>query len=126
MPADWPLLPFVGYQPSVMFTEGAEHQRRAGAIGDALAAVDQFELRPHCQRIADGLIDAFAGSRRGGPDRRSTRNQMPMLAVVRSCAACPTAEDPEQLVRDLAISLDAGRRTRSPRTCGCRSAWRDW
>jgi len=30
---DWPLMPFVGWAPSVMFAEGVEHQRRAGAIG---------------------------------------------------------------------------------------------
>ena len=32
---DWALMPWVGYQPSVMFAEGAEHRRRAGAIGEA-------------------------------------------------------------------------------------------
>ncbi|MER7205230.1 cytochrome P450, partial [Streptomyces sp. NPDC000188] len=64
IPADWPLMPFVGYQPSVLFTEGAEHQRRAGVITEALEAVDQFELARDCERIADQLIDAFAGSGR--------------------------------------------------------------
>lgn len=62
VPEDWPLLPFVGYQPSVMFAEGVEHQRRAGAIGEALDAVDQFELRSLCERIADELIDQFVGT----------------------------------------------------------------
>ena len=56
IPPDWPLLPFVGYQPSVLFTEGAEHRRRAGAISEALGAVDQFELRARCEHIADELM----------------------------------------------------------------------
>jgi cytochrome P450 len=36
IPADWPLLPYVGYQASVLFTEGPEHQRRSGVITQAL------------------------------------------------------------------------------------------
>lgn len=62
VPENWSLLPFVGYQPSLMFTEGAEHQRRTGAIGAALDATDQFELRQLCEGVADRLIDGFAGS----------------------------------------------------------------
>ncbi|MBE9376476.1 cytochrome P450 [Saccharopolyspora sp. HNM0983] len=62
VPDDWPLMPFVGYTPSLMFTEGAEHRRRTGAVGDALAAVDPFELRSACEQVADGLIDEFTGS----------------------------------------------------------------
>lgn len=61
VPENWSLMAFVGYQPSLMFTEGAEHQRRTGAIGDSLDEVDQFELRGICEQIADELIDAFAG-----------------------------------------------------------------
>ncbi len=40
IPADWPLLPFVGYQPSVLFTEGAEHQ----------AALRRDQRRPGSRR----------------------------------------------------------------------------
>jgi cytochrome P450 len=52
----------VAWQPSVLFTEGSEHQRRAGAIQDALAGVDQFEMRAQVEHLADRLIDSFAGS----------------------------------------------------------------
>ena len=61
VPENWPLLPYVMHSPSVMYTEGPEHRRRAGAISDALASVDQFELATQCERIADQLIDKFAG-----------------------------------------------------------------
>lgn len=62
VPDNWPLLPYVMHSSSVMYTEGPEHRRRAGAISDALASVDQFELATQCERIADQLIDKFAGS----------------------------------------------------------------
>jgi cytochrome P450 len=61
VPPDWPLLTLLGYQPSMLFAEGTEHQRRSEAIHDALAAADQFEVRANCERVADELIDAFAG-----------------------------------------------------------------
>ncbi|GAB1510827.1 cytochrome P450 [Actinophytocola sp. KF-1] len=62
VPDDWPLLPHLVHNPSVMFTEGPEHGRRAGALSDALESVDQFELANRCERIADQMIDRFAGA----------------------------------------------------------------
>ena len=62
VPDDWPLLPHLVHNPSVMFTEGPEHSRRAGALSDALESVDQFELANQCERIADQMIDRFAGA----------------------------------------------------------------
>ena len=62
IPSDWPLMPYVSYTPSVLFKEGAEHQRRAGVITDVLSAVDQFELHSTSERVADALIDGFAGA----------------------------------------------------------------
>lgn len=64
IPSDWPLLPYVFHTPSVLFTEGAEHRRRSGAITDVLSQVDQFELRSNAEKVADALIDSFAGSGR--------------------------------------------------------------
>jgi cytochrome P450 len=82
IPPDWPLLPLLGFQESVLDAEGAEHRRRAGAINDALAAVDPFELRTLCERVADGLIDRFAGS--GEADLVADyANQIPLTVVVR-------------------------------------------
>jgi len=105
VPGDWPLLPYVAHNASVMFTEGPEHRRRAGAISDALAGVDQFELGTHCERIADNLIDAFAGT--GEADLIAQyATQIPLLAVAKMFGM-PESETPD-LVRDVATSLDAG------------------
>ncbi|WP_329577084.1 cytochrome P450 [Streptomyces sp. NBC_01361] len=106
IPADWPLMPFVGYQPSVLFTEGAEHKRRAGVITEALEAVDQFELARDCERIADQLIDAFAGSGRAEL-MGAFAHALPMRAAVQFCGMPAGSTDTEQLVDDLRISLDA-------------------
>ncbi|KAA0931827.1 MULTISPECIES: cytochrome P450 [Streptomyces] len=107
IPEDWPLLPFVGYQPSVLFTEGAEHQRRAGVITQALEGVDQFELARECQSIADQLIDSFAGS--GQTELMSSyAHALPARSVLWMCGMPQGSADTEQLVDDLRISLDAG------------------
>lgn len=64
VPAGWPLLPHVAHTPSVRFTEGEEHVRRAGAVADVLGGVDPFELRQRAERAADAAVDAFAGAGR--------------------------------------------------------------
>ncbi|MFI6287894.1 cytochrome P450 [Streptomyces sp. NPDC051018] len=106
IPADWPLMPFVGYQPSVLFAEGAEHQRRAGVITEALEGVDQFELGHWSRRIADHLIDLFAGSGRAEL-MSSYAHALPMRAAVQMCGMPEGSAGTEDLVRDLWISLDA-------------------
>ncbi|MFJ8045353.1 cytochrome P450 [Kitasatospora sp. NPDC096147] len=60
IPADWPLKPMMAPVPSVLYAEGAEHRRRKAAITEALAAVDQYELKQYCEEVADRLIDGFA------------------------------------------------------------------
>jgi cytochrome P450 len=105
IPADWPLMPYVAYQPTVLFTEGTEHQRRAGAISDALSAVDQFELGSLAERVADDLIDGFVGT--GEADLIAQyAHQMP-LRVFANLFGLRDAQIPE-LVRDIALSLDEG------------------
>lgn len=105
VPDDWPLMPFVGYQPSLMFAEGAEHQRRAGAVSDGLAAVDQFELRSSCENIADSLIDEFVGS--GDADLMAEYAQpMPTMAVAR-IFGMPDSEVPA-LIADMNETMDGG------------------
>lgn len=118
IPPDWPLLPFVGYQPSVLFTEGDEHRRRAGVITEALEGVDQFELARDCRRIAERLIADFAGS--GRTELMSSYvHALPMRAVVQICGMPVSGSDTQQLVDDLRISLDAGEgTTRWPPTGG--------
>lgn len=58
----WPAIAYVTWQPSAAFSEGAERQRRGGAVSDALDAVDRIELTKICERVADTLIDEFAGT----------------------------------------------------------------
>lgn len=106
IPPDWPLLPFVGYQPSVLFTEGSEHRRRSEVITDALEGVDQFELARDCQVIADRLIAGFAGSGQAEL-MASYAHALPMRAVVQMCGMPTSGADTQQLVDDLRISLDA-------------------
>ncbi|GGZ55433.1 cytochrome P450 [Streptomyces inusitatus] len=107
IPPDWPLMPYVGHQPSVLFTEGAEHQRRAGVITQALEeGVDQFELAQWCRSIAHQLIDSFAGSGRAEL-MASYAHALPMRAAVQMCGMPAGGEDTEHLVTDLRISLDA-------------------
>ncbi|WP_256105946.1 cytochrome P450 [Streptomyces sp. ODS05-4] len=107
IPPDWPLMPFVGYQPSVLFTEGDEHRRRASVITEALEGVDQFELGRDCHHIAEQLIAEFAGS--GQAELMSGyAHALPMRAVVQVCGMPTSGDDTRQLVDDLRISLDAG------------------
>ncbi|MEU8957373.1 cytochrome P450 [Streptomyces sp. NPDC048518] len=62
IPADWPLLPMIGHkQPSILYTVGERHTRRAAMIAHALEGVDPFELKAHAEQFADELIDRFCG-----------------------------------------------------------------
>ena len=103
IPPGWPLMPFVGWTPSVMFAEGSEHQRRAGAIGDALDAVDRTVLRSICEQVSDALIDRFAGN--GEADLVAGYAQQIPMRVVARLFGIPDTETAE-LVRDIADSLD--------------------
>ncbi|MFD7710120.1 cytochrome P450 [Streptomyces sp. NPDC059786] len=59
IPDDWPLLPMIGRkQNSILYTVGERHRERAAMIGNALEAVDSFELRSTTERYADELLDA--------------------------------------------------------------------
>jgi cytochrome P450 len=61
IPDNWPLRPFVDWTPSVLHAEGADHQRRAGALSDMLDSIDRTDLTRLSERLADRLIDGFAG-----------------------------------------------------------------
>lgn len=104
VPQDWPLMAYVVHNPSVMFTEGPEHQRRAGAISDALDAVDQFELSKQCERIADRLVDEFAGS--GEADLMAQyAERIPLRAGVSMCGMADA--DAPGMVRDFGLTIDS-------------------
>lgn len=102
---EWSLRPYVEYQPCSILTDADEHQRLAPALHEALAAVDQVELRSHVQRIADRLIDQFVG--RGEADLIAEyTHQLPLL-VLAKLFGLPDSEAPA-LVRDVAASADEG------------------
>jgi cytochrome P450 len=103
IPPDWPLLPILIFQPSSIFTEGAEHQRRAGAVSDVLAEVDQFELRKHCERIADTLVDEFASAGEADLVNQYAR-PIPLLALAWMLGL--TESEASDLVRDMYVMLD--------------------
>ncbi|MCO6006835.1 cytochrome P450 [Actinoallomurus purpureus] len=103
--ADWSLRPYAEHQPCSFHVEGEEHQRRAGATGDALAAVDQFQLRSEVERIADGLIDEFAG--RGEADLIAQYALRLPVLVIAGLLGLPESDAPA-LARDIAASADEG------------------
>ncbi|ASU86447.1 cytochrome [Nocardiopsis gilva YIM 90087] len=103
IPDDWPLMPYVGWTPSVMFAEGAEHQRRAGAIGDALDALDRTELSLICEQVADQLVDDFAGEGQADLIARYA-HRIPAGVVARMFGL--SESDVPALVEDVLASLD--------------------
>lgn len=103
IPDDWPLLPYVGWTPSVMFAEGSEHQRRAGALGDALDAIERSELTHICTGIAEQLVSRFSAD--GTADLVSQyAHQIPAYVIAR-IYGLPEG-DIAQLVEDNLTSLD--------------------
>jgi cytochrome P450 len=117
VPANWPVRPVIEYMPSVYYAEGADHSRRAVAVHDVLADVDQFKLRDECERIADRLIDSFAGA--GEADLIAQyATQVPLLVDAFLFGLTPV--ETEGLVRDANAMVsgasdaeDARRRLRS-------------
>jgi cytochrome P450 len=103
IPEDWPLMPYVGWAPSVMFAEGSDHQRRAGAIGDALDAVNRTELISITEQVADRLIDGFAAH--GEADLVADFAQQIPMRVIARLFGISDADTPA-LVQDIADSLD--------------------
>ncbi|GAA2258497.1 MULTISPECIES: cytochrome P450 [Kitasatospora] len=105
IPADWPLKPMMEPAPSLLYVEGEEHQRRKAAVTDALAGVDPYELKKHCEEIADGLIDEFAG--RGEADLVAEyAHRLPLLVL---CRLFGLGEDEApRLISSLLAMLDGG------------------
>lgn len=63
VPADWALPPAFGPgQPSVLTSVGADHERRAGVVSEALGGVESFGLHRQAERLADDLIDGFCAA----------------------------------------------------------------
>ncbi|MGK5498862.1 cytochrome P450 [Streptomyces sp. URMC 125] len=63
VPADSPIMAFVGWRPALMFADGRQHRRMRAAVADALAEVNGHELRRMVRATAERLIDSFAARR---------------------------------------------------------------
>jgi cytochrome P450 len=105
VPPDWSLRPYVEKQPSTIMTDAEEHEHRAVALHEALAAVDQFELRTQVEAIADSLIDEFAVHGEADLIAQYT-HRIPLLVLVKLFGL--SDDDAPQLVRDVAASADEG------------------
>ncbi|MGI8335936.1 cytochrome P450 [Actinomadura scrupuli] len=102
IPSDWRLLPNVQHVP--LFSEGEERQRHVQPIGEALAGIDQFELRAQCETIADRLIDGFAGG--GQAELMSQYAQAVPLLALAKVSGLPDSETPD-LLRDMKATMDS-------------------
>ncbi|WP_017603184.1 cytochrome P450 family protein [Nocardiopsis alkaliphila] len=63
VPPQWPMWPLVGggfATESMLYTEGEEHRRRSGVLGDGFARIDQWEFEEFCRRASRRLIEEFA------------------------------------------------------------------
>ncbi len=68
--------------PSIYFTAGAEHRRHADMVVPALEGADPFEIRQHCEQLADRLIDAVCS--RGTADLVAEYAEpLPVLVLAR-------------------------------------------
>jgi cytochrome P450 len=105
IPRDWPLLPYVAPTASVAFTEGGEHARRAGALADVLAGVDQFELRLAAEREADEAVDRFAGA---GWTELMAQYALRVPSRVMAGLLGLREDETAELEHDLAVCFDAG------------------
>ncbi|MFG2589891.1 cytochrome P450 [Streptomyces sp. NPDC048438] len=103
IPEDWPLLPMVGRpMPSIYFTAGAEHRRHSELVVPALEAADPFEIRGHCEQLADRLVDGICA--RGAADLVADfAEPLPVLVLAR-LVGFPDAEgtDIARVLKDLA------------------------
>ncbi|WSC97030.1 cytochrome P450 [Streptomyces sp. NBC_01754] len=103
IPEDWPLLPMVGRpMPSIYFSAGAEHRRHAEMVVPALEGADPFEIRGHCEQLADRLVDGICG--RGTADLVAEfAEPLPVLVLAR-LVGFPDSEgaDIARVLKDLA------------------------
>lgn len=110
VPPDWPFLPVVVPTLGVIMTEGAEHQRRASAISDALEGTDRVQLARVCEHTADQLIDAFVGQ--GRADLITDYAQQVPIRVVSALFGLPESEIPDTVTDSLILS--SGSQTEAP------------
>lgn len=116
---DNPVIPMMGWRPSLLFTDGDRHRRLRTSVTDALAKVDPVALRGYVEHSAVQLIDEFA--QRGSADLVSEyADRLPLLVftqlfgapdslVERMVTACAgmidASQDAQQAGANLAMCL---------------------
>jgi cytochrome P450 len=60
IPADSPVMAFVGWRPALLFADGQQHRRMRGAVASALEGINGHELRRRVRATAEDLIRGFA------------------------------------------------------------------
>ncbi|MFJ8691964.1 cytochrome P450 family protein [Streptomyces roseolilacinus] len=87
VPADSPARMMMQPRDNALWKDGEEHARLRRAITSALGRVDTFALAASVARIADGLVDSFAGT--GHADLVAQyADPLPMLTMT-SMFGCP-------------------------------------
>jgi cytochrome P450 len=64
VPADSAVRPILGWRPSALYADGDRHRRLREPVTASLDRVEPTLLRSHVEKVADGLIDGFAGQGR--------------------------------------------------------------
>ncbi|MBZ4320316.1 cytochrome P450 [Streptomyces huiliensis] len=102
---DSPLLPMMGYRPTVLFADGPEHRRLYRAVSDGFARLDQHRLRRSIAQLSNMLLDAIAP--RGEADLLGEYAlQLPLWAASRMLGL-PDAIAPE-LIAAVRGMVDSG------------------
>lgn len=104
-PPDWPLRPPVDWTETVISVDGPAHAWHAAAVDDALATIDLFDLAARCERIADGLIDVFAGA---GTAELIGQYAARIPAVLGNILLGLAPADTDGFLSDLAVMLSQG------------------
>ncbi|MEW2467951.1 cytochrome P450 [Streptomyces sp. NPDC046994] len=105
VPADSPVLAMMQPRDNALWKDGAEHARLRRAITFSLARVDTSALADTVARIADQLIDAFAGT--GHADLIAQyADPLSVLVVINQFGSPPALG--QRIVHDFSSLFDAG------------------
>ncbi|WP_405727836.1 cytochrome P450 [Streptomyces sp. NBC_01537] len=106
VPADWPLMPVVAWQPVCAFTDGAEFDRLRGAVTNSLGRLNRRGIRQFITRFSNRLVDEFCQS---GKAELVTQfaEQLPML-VMTQLLGMPEEEGPKlvKALRDMLMGTE--------------------
>ena len=100
MAPDCAVLPVMGYRPSVLYTDGAEHARFRVTITESFGQVPASAMREYIEQSADAIIDGFAAD--GEADLCAQYGVRLPLLVFNRIFGCPP-DIADRLVRGLSM-----------------------